>query len=101
MKNATLLQGLILSIIFLGLFSFFYAYNNYGYNYRHYSPGPYPMPSTSCNPFYGCRTSYNSYIYVDNVLDYTYYKNPWLLDPRYMDNHVWYARGLWPQGFYY
>lgn len=81
-----------------------YAYSNYGYgygtyNYRPY--GPYLMPSTTCNSLLGCRTNYDSHIYIDNALDYTYYKNPWLLEPRYMDNHQWYARGLWPQRFSY
>jgi hypothetical protein len=67
----------------------------------YYQGGPYPMLSTSCNSAYGCRTSYDSQIYVRSALDYTYYKNPWLLEPRYMDNHQRYARGLWPQSFYY
>ena len=75
------------------------AYNNYAYNHRPY--GPYLMPSTSYNSLYGYRQNTDSYIYVDNALDYTYYTNPQLLEPRYMNNHQWYARGLWPQGFYY
>jgi hypothetical protein len=75
------------------------TYDNYAYNYRPY--GPYLMPSVSYNPLYGYRQNYDSYIYVDNALDYTYYTNPQLLEPRYMNNHQWYARGLWPQGFYY
>jgi hypothetical protein len=124
MRSATLtlFQGLILTIIFLGFFSFLYAYNkpayygqynyrynygynnyaynNYGYNYRPYSQGPYPMPST-CSSYYGCGNNYNSYIYVHNALDYMYYSQPWLLEPRYSNNNMRYARGLWPQMFYY
>jgi hypothetical protein len=78
-----------------------YAYGNYfsANNYRPY--GPYLMPSTSYNSYYGYRTNYDSHMYIDNVLDYTYYTNPQLLEPRYIDNHQWYARGLWPQHFLY
>ncbi|HJX05379.1 MAG TPA: hypothetical protein VJ461_01590, partial [Candidatus Nanoarchaeia archaeon] len=72
-----------------------YGYNSYGHNY-----GPYPMPST-CSSYYGCSNNYNSYIYVHNALDYTYYSQPWLLEPRYSNNNRWYARGSWPQMFYY
>jgi hypothetical protein len=84
-----------------------YAYNSYsnygyGYNAYNYRPyGPYQMPSQSCSLLLGCRTNYNSYMYINNALDYTYYQNPGLLEPRYMSNHQWYARGLWPQQFYY
>jgi hypothetical protein len=95
---------------------FGYAYTDYSYNsynptiYSRYAPiaydayrgrGPYLMPSNSYNPLYGYKPNYDSHIYIDNALDYTYYNNPWLLEPRYMSNHMWYARGLWPQGFYY
>jgi hypothetical protein len=80
-------------------YSVYNSYNNYAYNYRSY--GPYLMPSTSYNPLYGYRQNYDSYIYVDNALDYTYYTNPQLLEPRYMNNHQWHARGLWPQRFSY
>ena len=119
MSNKKIIQGITLTFLFafLGLFTtlkFFasqdsiYSYNSYRspyysygrpYNYRPY--GPYLMPSTSYNSLYGYRQNYDSYIYVDNALDYTYYTNPQLLEPRYMNNHQWYARGLWPQGLYY
>jgi hypothetical protein len=130
MSNKKIIQGITLTFLFafLGLFttlkflanqqsvysysspsyysqydyrynSVYNIYNNYAYNYRPH--GPYLMPSTSYNPLYGYRQNYDSYIYVDNALDYTYYTNPQLLEPRYMNNHQWYARGLWPQRFYY
>ena len=121
MNNKILIQGIILTLllVFAGFAYQPYAYNspsyygqynyryNYAYEYWPYIPyyayrsaGPYPMPST-CSSWYGYGNNYNSYIYVHNKLDYTYYMNPWLLEPRRMQNHQWYARGLWPQRFYY
>ena len=128
MKNKLLIQGIILT--FLMVFSGFayqaYAYNKpsyYGqYNYRYnqgYIPfntirglgaanyvagygnngwSPFLMPGT---PDRWGRVTYNSHIYIDNPLDYTYFKNPWLLEPRRMNNHQWMVRGVWPQKFYY
>ncbi|MBN2052215.1 hypothetical protein JW756_01810 [Candidatus Woesearchaeota archaeon] len=118
---------LLSAILFLGLFTQFasafsnynypyyprynYAYNthnNYYNHYTHYSNYNYPygwalapMPSYNCNAIYGCRTTYNSYIHLGNALDYTYYTHPELLAPRYMSNHMRYARGLWPERFWY
>jgi len=130
MSQKKISSGIILTflLVFTGLYltqSFLYNYNQptyysqynlrpnygyyynslhqpyYGYNNRLYPSGPYPVLSTSCNSIYGCKTSYSSYMHVDSALDYAYYTNPWLLEPRYMDNHQRYARGLWPQGLYY
>ncbi len=118
------INGLVLSAIFLfgglllGALSQNTAYNynqpyysqyNYRYNqpyayynyYRPYSRGPQLMPSAECNALYGCRTNYNSYIYIHNALDYTYYTNPQLLEPRYMNNHMRYVKGLWSGSFWY
>ena len=113
MISNKLFQSLALPIVFLGLltagkyFSEQYLayghnqpsyYGKYGYGSTrggpYYFGGPYPMPSTSCNSIYGCKTSYDSQIYVRSALDYTYYKNPWLLEPRYMSNNQRYARGV-------
>jgi len=71
---------------------------NYVGGYGHHGWSPFLMPGTPDNQG---RITYNSHIYIDNKLDYTYYKNPWLLEPRRMNNHQWYARGLWPEKFYY
>lgn len=70
------------------------GYGNYGWN-------PFLMPSKSYNPLFGWRTNYDSHIYIDNKLDYVYYKNPGLLEPRRMNNHQRYVKGLWPQNFWY
>ena len=50
-----------------------------GYYYRSE-----PFVSRSCN-YYGCSYSYDSYIALRTPLDYTYYRNPWLLESRRMD----------------
>jgi hypothetical protein len=90
-----------------------YRVNNYYYNRpinlrEGYSDNqarrwnaPYLVYSNSCNTLYGCRQVATSHMYVDNALDYAYYKNPELLAPRYMDNHQRYVRGIWPQKFLY
>jgi hypothetical protein len=72
---------------------------NYVAGYGDYGGNPRLMSSTSCN-LLGCRQNYDSHIFVKNQLDYVYYKNPDLLEPRYMDNHQGYARNLWPQRLY-
>ncbi|KYK24600.1 hypothetical protein AYK26_03425 [Euryarchaeota archaeon SM23-78] len=77
-----------------------YAYNPYVPYYAYRGAGPYPMPST-CSTWNGCGNTYNSYIYVHNKLDYTYYTNPWLLEPRRMSNHQWMIPGLWPERAWY
>jgi len=93
---------------------YYYRYN-YQYNYESYPgfnqqffSGHYgygikyaAMPSYQCNSIYGCRTTYNSYIHLGDALDYTYYTHPELLAPRYMENHMRYVKGLWPQKFWY
>lgn len=73
---------------------------NYVGGYGNHGWSPFLMPST-CNSWSGCGNNYNSHIYVEDPLTYTYYKNPWLLEPRRMDNHQWMVRGVWPQKFYY
>ena len=89
-----------------GSYNSYYNYNpayatypQFSYVTRHW--GPQLMPSRTCNALLGCRTTYNSYIYVHDALDYTYYTQPGLLAPRYMNNHERYVwRGL-SQAFYY
>ena len=79
-----------------------YEYNRYPYNYYGYQRtwGPLPMPSTTYNPYQGYQTSYNSHIYVRNKLDYVYYTNPDLLQPRRMNsNNLRYTWGTWPMRY--
>ena len=83
-----------------------YQYNNYNYaqTYHANTPiysqihrNPALMPNINCNPIIGCKTNYNSHITIRNALDYTYYKNPGLLEPRYMNNHHRYMKAPWFQ----
>ncbi|MBN1793118.1 hypothetical protein JW826_05535 [Candidatus Woesearchaeota archaeon] len=59
------------------------------------------IPSYSCNALLGCKTTYNSHIYLDNAQDHAYYTNPSMLVPRYMNNHQRYIPNIRPQGFTY
>ncbi|GEM_PF-1682208 len=73
---------------------------NYVGGYGSVGWNPFLMPSS---PDTQGRTTYNSHMYIRNKLDYVYYTNPQLLQPRRMDNHQRYVRGLWPErgGYYY
>ena len=126
--SKTTTQGIILSLLILisGLGFFLYSNSHpsyYGqYNYRHdyaYGYGDYVYGYGDSLPFFSFswrrkgpefmlgtpdnwrKAGCNSYIYVNNALDYAYYTNPWLLEPRRMNNRQWMYRGLWPQQFYY
>jgi len=74
---------------------------NYVGGYGQHGISPFSISSTTCNTLLGCRQNYNSYIYIGNALDYTYYMHPELLAPRYMDNHQRQVTNLWPQAFTY
>jgi len=71
---------------------------NYVSGYGSHGWNPFLMPTTPDNQG---RITYTNHIYIHTKLDYLYYKNPWLLEPRRMWNHQWMIRGLWPQKFYY
>jgi hypothetical protein len=60
---------------------------------------PVLLPQKSCTQALGCTTVYNSHFYVRNALDYTYLRNPELLEPRYMQNNQRIYKGAYPQWF--
>ncbi len=45
------------------------------------------------------RITYSSRIYPENALMATYYNNPWLLEPRRMNNNQGMIRGVWPSSY--
>jgi hypothetical protein len=86
-----------------GIHSYSYNYYNHGSNYGYggyapvyYGARPALMPSRTCN-IIGCSTNYVSHMNIRNALDYTYYTNPRLFEPRYMDNQQRIYRGAWSQ----
>jgi len=73
---------------------------NYVGGYGQHGWSPFLMPSTTYNPYQGYQTNYNSHINVRNKLDYVYYTNPDLLQPRRMNsNNLRYTWGTWPMRY--
>jgi hypothetical protein len=72
--------------------------SNYVAGYGQTGWSPYLMPG---NPDNHGNINYNSHIYVEDPLSYAYYTNPWLLEPRRMNNHQRMYPGLGAQGFWY